>query len=272
MTKSNAAAIARRTFIWTFALCAAFGPARAFGQLSVDELEVSLRPENAKQRGGLIRITNDTDAPIQAMLEIQDWKRDDTGANEFLPLGSTAGSCGAQLKVFPSTIRIEGHRTEAVRVAFEGAATKSCWAIVFIQSNERPKPSSRQSQISYVVRTGVKVYVEPEKAVKAGDVDSVGYTTMAASATDTSKVPALQVLFRNTGEAHLKPTGALEVRTTDNKIVASLPIGEFPIAPGDARRITLKVPKLPAGHYIALALIDFGGADIAAGQSEFEVR
>jgi P pilus assembly chaperone PapD len=246
-------------------------PVGARAQLSVAELEVFLQPEAAASRTGVIRITNEADQPVQALLEVQDWRRDETGANQFRPLGSVAGSCGGQIEVFPAAVRIDAHATEAVRVSFTGTAATSCWAIVFIQANEPPRQPGRQSQVTYVIRTGVKVYVQPERAVRSGEVSAVRLVTVQQSAADSSSVRSVEVLFLNTGEAHLRTAGAIEVRNADNQVAAKLSIASFPIAPHDTRRLLLPLPQLPPGRYIVLALLDYGGAEIAAGQAELEI-
>jgi hypothetical protein len=59
----------------------------------------------------------------------------------------------------------------------------------------------------------------------------------------------------------------------DNSVAGQIPIAEFPTLPGAVRRLEVDVPPtIPAGNYIALALIDFGGAEIAAGQLELTLR
>ena len=247
-------------------------PKVAQAQLSVDELEVVLRPDQPGSRTGVMRITNHANKPVQALLEIQDWDRDSTGANRFHELGKVAHSCREQLKVFPMSLRIEAGKTESARVTFEGDAKASCWSVVFIQSNEAPRPSGTQSQITYVIRTGVKVYVEPHGAERAGDIEDVALTTVQASETDTTRVPALAVVFKNAGAAHLKPRGAVELRDENNKIVGKLEIVEFPITPDGVRRVVLALPQMNPGRYVALALLDYGGAEIAAGQYEFTVQ
>ena len=247
-------------------------PQTLHAQLSVDELEVMLRPDQQSARTGVVRITNHADKPVQALLEVQDWDRDSTGANRFHPLGKVAQSCREQLKVFPLALRIDAGKTETARISFEGEPNASCWGIVFIQSNEAPRASGAQSQITYVIRTGVKVYVEPLKAERVGDIEDVQLTTTAASESDTTQVPALAVVFRNAGTAHLKPKGAVELRNENNKVAASLEIREFPVTPTGVRRIVLRLPPLDPGRYVALALLDYGGAEIAAGQYEFTVQ
>lgn len=272
MNISSVVVAAGRPLMWVVALFAVgLVPASAVAQISVDELEVFLRPDRAEQRSGVIRVTNHADKPVQALLDIQDWDRDSTGANKFHPVGKLPQSCREQLRVFPMALRIDAHKTEAVRIAFEGAPNASCWGIVFIQSNEAPRPAAG-SQITYVIRTGIKVYVEPRGANRQGDIDDVALTTAPASESNRTPVPALGVVFRNSGAAHLKPKGGVELRDENNNVVAKLDIAEFPIAPAGVRHQLLVLPKLKPGRYVALALLDYGGSEIAAGQYEFEVR
>jgi len=60
--------------------------------------------------------------------------------------------------------------------------------------------------------------------------------------------------------------GTMEYRRPDNSIAATDSIAEFPVLPGARRRVAVRVPKLAAGSYVALALLDYGGSEIAAGQ------
>ena len=245
-------------------------PGAANAQISVDELELFLRPEMQEQRAGVIRVTNHADKATQVMIEIEDWDRDSTGANRFYDLGTLKQSCRDRLRVFPTSLRIEANATEAVRISFEGDKTDSCWGIVFLQTTDVPKPGSGV-QVTYVIRTGVKVYVEPRGLLKQGDVDSVEMTTAPASETDTTQVPALAVVFRNSGQSHLRAKGSVELRDENNNVAANLEIPEFPITPGGVRHVVLKLPQLKAGRYVALALVDYDGPEIAAGQYAFEV-
>jgi hypothetical protein len=84
---------------------------------------------------------------------------------------------------------------------------------------------------------------------------------------DTVTVRAVEIAFRNSGEAHLKTRGSVELRRGDNTLVTRLDIPEFPSVPGSLRRVTVELPAdLAAGAYVALALLDYAGQEIAAGQ------
>jgi hypothetical protein len=70
----------------------------------------------------------------------------------------------------------------------------------------------------------------------------------------------------------VKPRGAVEIRRADNTSAGRVDILEFPLEPAAVRRIVVSLPALSPGQYVLLALLDFGGAAIAAGQLELLVR
>ena len=82
----------------------------------------------------------------------------------------------------------------------------------------------------------------------------------------------LEVAFQNTGTKHVVARGKIEIRRPDNTTVA---VVELPLAyalPGAIMRVRASVPALKTGRYVLLAVMDYGGAEIAAAQLEHEVR
>jgi hypothetical protein len=65
--------------------------------------------------------------------------------------------------------------------------------------------------------------------------------------------------------------GKVEIRRTDNTLVSTLDIPEFPTLPGATRRLGVPLPRLPRGKYVLLALLDYEGSEIAAGQVDLEI-
>ena len=52
-----------------------------------------------------------------------------------------------------------------------------------------------------------------------------------------------------------------------------VPIDEFPTLPGSVRKVMVDVPSgLAPGDYVVLALIDFGGAELVAGQIDYQAK
>jgi P pilus assembly chaperone PapD len=256
----------RRTVL---ALCAvgAVVSHRASAQLLVDPLEVTLITASAGRVAGTFSVSNNTDSPVQATISRQDWDRVENGDNRFLPAGSTGYSCGAMLTASPLSIRIEPHTSRVVRVGIQDAAalTKECWDIFFVE--EIPgRTTVKGNSLQYIFRTGVKVYVAPSGLARDGAVEN-----MAVEGVATKRQIAIS--FHNTGGMNLVAKGRLEFRRLDNSLATEVPIADFPTLPGATRKITVDVPSgLATGDYVVLALIDFGGAELVAGQIDYQAK
>jgi P pilus assembly chaperone PapD len=257
----------RRTALALCAFSLFFAP-RIGAQLLVDPLEVTITTSGAGRVTGSFSLSNTTDQPVQATITRQDWDRAENGDNRFLPAGSTGTSCGPLLTASPTAIRVEPRSSRIVRLAVQGAAAlrKECWDIFFVE--EVPQRSGAGgNSLQYIFRTGVKVYVAPAGLRRDASVDDMSVEDASASKRQ------IAIRFRNSGDTHLISKGHLEFRRLDNTIAAQVPIPEFPTLPGSVRKLSIDLPAgLIAGDYVVLALIDFGGAEIVAGQIELQAK
>ena len=255
----------------------------AAAQLLVDPLEVTLITAGSDRIATSFSLTNTTDAPVQATISRSDWDRVENGDNRFLPAGSTGKSCGQMLSVSPASVRIEPHGSRVVRLAVQSNAglTGECWDIVFIEEVPQRGPTKGNS-LQYIFRTGVKVYVAPPGLSRDGAIENMeivdaptkaGNAARPASASSAPAKRQVAVSFHNTGAMHLVAKGHLEFRRLDNTLARDVPIEEFPTLPGAMRRILIDIPAdLPVGDYVVLALIDFGGAELVAGQIDYQAK
>jgi hypothetical protein len=263
-TVSLAHRTTRRTAIGLAAFVFLAGPPRrAEGQLAVDHVELFLDPAAGNRRVQSFNVSNESEQLVEATLYLNDWDRAADGENRFSESGRLPQSCGRYLRIFPMSLRLPPHTQQSVRVALEGAdsLSKTCWSVVFVETTVPQQVQGRA--VNYVTRLGVKVYVIPPNQPKDGEVENV--------AVSDSGGRRLTVSFRNSGDVPLWPHGSVEFRRLDASVAKTVSIEEFPVLPGSLRRLTLPVPALPRGRYIALALIDYGGSDIAGGQVQLEV-
>jgi len=258
-----------------FALwAAAVRPAAA--QLSVDKLELSIERRTASPDVGAFTVTNETDSVIQGRVYLMDWSREEGGELQFTPLGSVPQSCARYVKVFPLSVRLPAHASQAIRVGLEGADSlaAACWSIAFVEVENAGAGGGTGRRLTYNIRIGVKIYVIPPGLAKDGEVEEMAIVRAATGAgrarVDTSH-DHVTVAFRNSGGLPLAVTGRVEFRRIDNSVAAHDTVQSFPILPGARRRINVPLPALTSGHYIALVLLDFGGADVAAGQIPLDV-
>ena len=255
----------------------------ASAQLLVDPLELTLLTPGGERVASTFSLTNTSDAAVQATISRSDWDRVESGDNRFLPSGSTGKSCGQMLSVSPLSVRIEPHTSRVVRLAVQtdAALTRECWDIVFIE--EVPQRSATKgNSLQYIFRTGVKVYVAPPGLSRDGAiedmqiVDAQAKSSTATRTASTAISPAkkqVAIRFHNTGGMHLVAKGHLEFRRLDNSLAREVPVEEFPTLPGAMRRVLVDIPAdLASGDYVVLALIDFGGAELVAGQIDYQAK
>ena len=272
------------------ALCAVIGvvvsqPASA--QLLVDPLEVTIFAAGTNRVAASFSLANTSDKVVQATITRSDWDRLENGDNRFVTAGSTGSSCGAMLGVSPLSVRVEPHGTRIVRLSLQPstALTKECWDIFFVEEVPQ-RASTKGNSLQYIFRTGVKVYVAPPGLSRDGAIENMAVEDVPVPRATSSTTPVktvsgvppatkrqISVRFHNTGGMHLLGKGRLEFRRLDNSLAAEVPISEFPTLPGATRKVMIDVPgNLAAGDYVVLALIDFGGAELVAGQIDYQAK
>jgi len=255
-------------------------PRAASAQIAVDELELHLAlRQGTRSATAVFHAANPSALPAHATISMQDWDRSETGENRYYPTGTLPTSCGAHVSVFPSVLQLGPRSTQSVRVTVDSAASigHACYTILFVETAPPPR-SANSPGVSYTVRYGVKVYIEPEAPLSAevsdvvvARVDSVKAGVGRAKAAPDRVSRRLDITYRNTGARQTVAHGAVEVRRPDNSVVAKLDIPEFPTLPGATRRLGVALPRLPSGRYVLLALLDYEGAEIAAGQVDLDI-
>ena len=245
-----------------FLLALTAGIARS--QLAVGRVELVMQLANGGAREATIGVRNESDAPVQAIVRLEDWDRAPDGANRWFSYGTHAGhgSCAPALSIFPQAIRLEPWASQSLRVVLDSAAIprEECWAAAVVET-VRPVMQSGQ-RVSYVVRTAVKIYVQSGDVVPAGEIESL--RLVSDSAAGGAAPPAVEVRFANTGRRHVVANGALEVRTTNNTTIRRIPLPPVYALPNASHAVRVPLPSLPPGDYVLLATMDYGGSDIAA--------
>lgn len=235
-------------------------------QLQVDPLEVMIVSPGASRAVSGFSVSNKSDRPVQATITRGEWDRAENGDNRFFPEGAAHHSCGAVLSVSPLSVRLDPHSSRVVRLAVQAdsALAQECWDIVFVE--EVPQSTAvKRNSLEFVFRTGVKIYVAPPGLRRDATVENMAVVE--------SPWRAIVIQFHNTGAMHLVAKGWVEFRRLDNSVAKQVEIREFPTLPGAVRKVMVTTPSdLAPGNYIALALIDFGGAELVAGQIDYESK
>ena len=245
-------------------------PAAVRAQLAVNRVELTMHSANRAERDAVIGVRNSGAEAIQAVLRLEDWDRTSDGTNRWFEYGSQPGSCGKALSIFPMSTRLEAGASQNIRLTLDSLAAipQECWGAVVVE-NRRPGVASGQ-QVEYVLRTAVKVYVLPNGLTRDGAIAAMHLVDDAADAHGPAAAPQFELEFRNTGGEHVTARGTLEFRRADNSVAARVALPDVYALPGARHTVRVAVPSLPRGRYVALAMLDYGGAEIAAAQVEYE--
>jgi len=241
-------------------------PVRLPAQIAVDRMEIVFHPREPGARVGVITLKNEGAKPVEAQLRLEDWDRAEDGTNHWYPLGTVSGSCGPLLQLFPASVLLDPGASQTIRLALDSSATPraECWSAAVVETVQ-PRVVAGRS-VTYLVRTAVKLYVVPQDAPTEGEVAEMNVRPAQAGGTDS-----LDLVFRNTGGRHLIAGGTLEVRRSDNSVAAKLVLPSLYALPSARSRTRVALPHLQPGRYVLLAILDYGGDQLAAAQIEYEV-
>ena len=134
--------------------------------------------------------------------------------------------------------------------------------------------SGHQVMIGARLRYAVRFVVNVKRARDvSGEIAGI---RVAPSEPDPDAAPdadgkfRVQLLFRNTGNAYVKPIGYVDIRDTDGQSVLQQEIEAFYVFPDRSLWVSVAIDrKLDPGPYLALAVLDYGADNLVAGEVRF---
>lgn len=236
------------------ALLAASAPAQA--QFSALPGVVRLAAGDSAQ-SAIVQIRNEGDKPMQFRIYLGDYDQAEDGNYEFQDYGANPRSCDGRVSFFPDNTVLGAGEEQEIQVRMEQGAT--CWALLFIESG-----AAGDGQVRVAQRIGVRVLNVPPGLSHEGEIGEV-----VAAVADSV---AVDVMFRNLGEAPLELRGRVEIRDLAGAAVATVGVGPLGVLPAHTRRFHVVLPRaMQPGEYIAVPILDFGADYLAGGQALFRV-
>ncbi len=255
-------------------LAAMATPASAAAQLDVDELEVFVS-SGGRERAASFRVRNTSAAPVTARLTLADWRREVDGTNVFTEAGSVPGTCADRLTLFPQLASLAPGESQIVRVTYTGDSLATmCWAAVMVGVAPSAPTTVGGAGIAAEIRSAVKVYVAPvaeQRAVRVEDIDVGMHRPRAGESPADTLGTDVIARFQNHGNVQVRAKVRVEYRSAADSVVARAEDGDVPMLPGAERLWRTRIPTLAPGRYVVLVVVDFGGAELVAGQLELEL-
>ncbi|MFZ9898264.1 MAG: hypothetical protein ACO3F5_02350 [Gemmatimonadaceae bacterium] len=236
-------------------------------QISIEQLEMRFTSGASAPSSQTFRINNPSSSGAQVTIRTSDWDRSETGENRYFDVGTVPGSCRDVLTIFPMTLSIEAGGAEDIRVSLPANATP-CHSILFVEMPPTAATNQVGAALTYNLRYGIKVYVEPE-APPAGELTNAAIASGRTAAGE--RADTLVATFRNTGAVQTVARGHIEIRREDDSIAQRVEIEEFPVLGGARRVLRTPLPVMPAGRYAVILLLEIGTEEILAAQALLEI-
>ncbi len=239
-------------------------PATADLSLDVAPAKIEMQVTPGTPQTIPITVRNSSASPMHIQATLVDYKVGPGGDYIFSKPGTDRFSLSKWATVNPREFDIPPNSFQLVRMTINvpHGISGEYSGIAFFQT----RPLRHQGGgISFSERVASKVYLYSGAIRLDGAVDDIAVK-------QTPIGQRFLIGFKNTGNAHLYLNGRIEIRKGSD-VVARVQLPQQQLVERGGRRIIEAYSqKLPAGRYTALALIDFGGPNLAGGQTSFVVK
>lgn len=247
------------------------------GGFSVSPLTLEMQGSTDSTQTAALVIRNSGDQTVSVNIEAIDFIMEGSGAEREVALGEHSRGCAQWLSLAPSgLLDIPAGEQQDLRVTVHvpEEAKGTYWAKIAVSQTSKPKPLRRTSG-----ETTMQVFIKQRWEVRvhqsiANTAEAEGDIVHMQALTTPEKETELTLHFENTGNTLLRCNGRIEVKDEDGELVQSLALGDdgsFAVYPGTKRELKQKtMSELKPGYYVALAIVDFGGDSLIAGEIEFE--
>jgi hypothetical protein len=249
----------------TVAFTVAF-PASSPADLSLDvsPAKYELQVVPGKSETIPIVVRNSGENSVHIVTSLSDFTVGRDGNYQFLPAGTGKYSMGNWVDVNPREFDLDSQSFKQIRftVNVPNGATGEYSTIVFFTT----RPSRKPGGLAIAERIASKIYeIVPDTVRFAGEIDD-----MSAKADDAGE--HYLIGFHNTGNAHVYLSGRVEIKQGGQLVDRIVMPKDQLVERNGKRLIEMTGKKLPPGSYNAVALVDYGGPNLIAGQTSFVIH
>lgn len=184
-------------------------------------------------------------------------------------------SCAGWLSLEQTRLTVAADGSAPIKYSFRVPedASGTYWTYIMVEGEVRPaNPAEAPRKIQVAINTRLRIGVRFVVNVAGGRAREaeISRFTVARSGDDPHSGYTSQIEFRNTGNYFIKTKGYIEIRTVEGEVAGHEEIEEFASLPGQEWNLETPIEsQLPPGEYIALAVLDYGGDSLIAGEARF---
>jgi hypothetical protein len=248
--------------------------------VNLEKIVLELGPDGRTTRQ--LEIANTGDKPADINVFAADWVQDENGAVDAVDsrAAKAPDSATGWITVNPQRFTLNKGEKKVVVISFalpKSAAEmslKEYRSMIFTETTEikeqAPSPG-REVRIRMIGRIGTKVFVRNPEGQARLDCE---VTNVKEASREGER--GLEIQVANHGNEHIQSDGSqIAIRDDAGATIDTVAISPFSVLPEHKRTVYLELPKpgksplVKGKHYSALAVIDYGGSDLVAGELGF---
>jgi P pilus assembly chaperone PapD len=251
--------------------CSLVFPSSALAFVGVDRGEVLLELVPGKGASASVTVTNSGETKSSVSLSVDDFAIE--GGRPNFNSEPHARALARRLSVFPTSFDLAPGESKEVRVLLdpgaEASASGTHWAVIFMQTSRLadmvPPGGDRQVQVKLVERVGVFVFADAQPEPKPLP-DDVAVTSLVRDG------EVMKLSVRNPSQyLRMVRDGYVLVTPLQGGAAQRWPLQVFRLLPNSTVQAEIAVPATAAGlgKCNVLVALDYGSADLVAGEQEF---
>ena len=252
-----------------FLLCCFIWPKFQLAPMLVD-----VYIDTNKTYNQILRVKNNDTKNLALKVYLRD-KAFIDGVEKELPPGSFNRSIANWIDYSPKDLNIPPLQTQEIRLSINvpDSAKGTYWAYLFIEDSvpaemRQYQVGEHQLNLGLNMRMGTMIRnTIPGTSLLGGRVETIQFKN------GNAEIPEeIGFSFYNTGNQVIKAQSQIEFRDIDGLTANTTYISNIPkIYPTERRFFKIPVPNdLESGEYSALAIVDYGGPQLVAGEVIFE--
>ena len=195
--------------------------------------------------------------------------------------GTVKRGCAGWIRISPQKLDLAPHETRTINfsmtVPMDGKGTY--WGNILASQVSKPTLSKtiKKGETSFQIFALQDMLIRVLENVPGTEQKKGVITDISVKDQKTGGKATVEVIFENQGNSLLKCSGQVQILDENGETVRTIPLeyghAPFTVYP-DGRRVVYGHigGNLSPGDYLLLAIIDYGGEDLVAGEMEFEVK
>ena len=239
----------------------------------ISPAEIELVPPPGGTASGILVVYNQSDRRIRFSVSLEDIFIRPSGTMDVLAPGSMAWSAAALSKVTPAQFDLDPARSIRVRitVTVPADARGGRYGVIVVSPTPVLQTSVAGGTVSVIVpKLAAKLLVPVHGTeVVGGDI-----VNMLAAPLPGGKGADIKIVFKNTGNVHVRTSGYLLVLDSAGHQVTKIGLPDTLVLPSSVRefKATWATTTLSQGTYTLRAVMDYGGTALVAGEIAFIAR